>query len=172
VNAGLSGSTLATVAERGVRSAEARLREDVVAAAPDVVVVQYGANDVLLGVPLDEFRRAASGLLAALRAALPAVPLVVVEPQPAPAIAASREPYDAALADAAAASGAALVRVRALFAPDAHAADSIHLDDAGHAALAEAVAAELQRLQLPLPAARPAGEGRGEGGSAVYDSWH
>jgi lysophospholipase L1-like esterase len=155
VNAGLSGSTLATVPERSVRSGEARWRADVVAARPDVVVVQYGGNDVLLAVPLGApgesgtFRDAAHATLRGLRDALPGVPVVVVEPQPAQSIAAARGPYDLALAEAAAAAGATLVRAAGIFAPGDHAADGIHLDDRGHAALAEHVAAALERIAPP-----------------------
>jgi lysophospholipase L1-like esterase len=148
VNRGLGGSTLA---ERGgpIPSAERRWREAVVAARPDVVVVQYGANDVLSAVPLGgaaepgTFRHGARAVLGGLREALPGVPLVVVEPQPAPGTAGTRAAYDAALAEAALEAGATLVRAGQAFPAGEHAVDHIHVDDGGHAALAAHVAGAL-----------------------------
>lgn len=164
VNAGLAGSTL-TEGAGPAASVEARWRGAAEGARPDVVFVMAGANDVLRGVPLGApgeagtFRDAAAAVIQGLRAAFPGATLVVVTPQPAQAIAGGRAPYDAALAEAAAASGAVLVRGEDAFpagALAAYAADTLHLNDRGHAALAEHVAQALQAAGLLPPEASAA----------------
>jgi lysophospholipase L1-like esterase len=154
INEGLPGSTLTDVPGRSALSAEVRVRA--IAASgiqPAVVVVMYGANDAISGVPLGEpgapgtFRHAAAAVLRGLRAAFPRATLVVCTPQPGRRLQPSRAPYDAALADEARAIGAVLLRGDGAFAAEAlprYAADAIHLNDAGHAVLA----AHLERALL------------------------
>lgn len=159
VNRGLSSSTLTAVRGRGP-SGEERWREAVAAARPDVVVLMYGANDVLARVPLGDpgspgtFRHAAAAVLGGLRAALPEATIVVCTPQPSPALAGGRERYDLALAEGAARVGAIFVSAGAAF-PEGLAgavqADRLHLTDAGHAALAELVVARLEGRRAPGP---------------------
>ncbi|WP_242371741.1 MULTISPECIES: SGNH/GDSL hydrolase family protein [Anaeromyxobacter] len=147
VNEGLPGSTLTDVTGRPAPSGELRWRALAGSGLrPGVVVVMYGANDAIAGVPLGEadapgtFRHAAASVLRGLRAAFPRAVLVVCTPQPGRRLdRARRAPYDAALADEARAVGAVVVRGDEAFAPEAlprFAADTIHLNDAGHAALA------------------------------------
>jgi len=163
VNRGLSGSTMTTYDDTRP-SAEELWPTSVVAAQPDIVVIQYGANDVTLDVPLGEprepgapdepgtFRSATFAVLGGITAALPGVPVYVVEPQPADALD-GREPYDAALAEGAAAFGLPIVHAGQAFAAGEYQADDIHLDDEGHAALARFVAAALADLESwTLPA--------------------
>jgi lysophospholipase L1-like esterase len=151
VNLGLSGSTLARA---GFAPSALDRREELVAARPDVVVVQYGANDVRAGIPVAAFADAARELLAAVREALPRARLVVAEPQPAPSLEARRAPYDAALADAARAAGAEYVTLADAFPATAHAVDDIHVDDAGHAAVAARFVRALEGAgEAPIPQA-------------------
>jgi lysophospholipase L1-like esterase len=154
INEGLPGSTLTDVPGRAAPSGEARWRA--IAARgihPAVVVVMYGANDAVAGVPLGEpgapgtFRNAAASVLRGLRAAFPRAALVVCTPQPGRRLQRSRAQYDAALADEARAVGAIVLSGEDAFAMEAlprYAADAIHLNDAGHAALA----AHLERALL------------------------
>lgn len=147
INEGLPGSTLTEVAGRAASSGEVRWHA--IAARgihPRVVVVMYGANDADAGVPLGEpgtpgtFRHAAAAVLQGLRDAFPRAALVVCTPQPGRRLQQHRRaPYDAALVAEARAVGAVVVRGEDAFAVEAlprFAADSIHLNDAGHAALA------------------------------------
>jgi lysophospholipase L1-like esterase len=145
VNRGLSSSTL-TALGRNVPSGEERWREALGGAPADLVFVMYGANDVLSRAPLGDretpgtFRHAAAAVLGGLREALPAALIVVCTPQPSLATAATREPYDLALAEAAASAGALFVAAGSAFPEQrlgALSADRLHLNDAGHAALAE-----------------------------------
>jgi lysophospholipase L1-like esterase len=147
VNRGLSSSTLASVGRR-TPSGEQRWREALAGPPADIVYVMYGANDVLADVPLGDpdtpgtFRHAAMAVLRGMREALPDAALVVCAPQPSRATAARREPYDLALAEAAAAAGALFVPAGSAF-PEGRlgelTADRLHLNDAGHAAVAEFV---------------------------------
>ncbi len=146
INEGVSGSTLTDVPGRSAPSGEARWRAIASSGIqPAVVVVMYGANDAVSGVPLGEadapgtFRHAAATVLRGLRDAFPRAALVVCTPQPGRRLQRQRGPYDAALADEARAVGAIVLRGEDAFAADAlprYAADTIHLNDAGHAALA------------------------------------
>ena len=148
VNQGEGGSTMTMIDTSGT-SAEARWPDAVVAQNPDIVVVQYGANDVMLGVPIGEpdqpqtFRNATHVVLGGIAAALPSVPIYAIEPQPADSLSANREPYDAALAEGAAAFDLPIVHAGQAFPSGQYAADVTHLNDAGHSALAEYVAASI-----------------------------
>jgi lysophospholipase L1-like esterase len=152
VNLGLGGSTLTALAA-GPASAEARWDAALAATDPDVLLVMYGANDVVFGgtgVPLGDattpgtFVHAAHAVLGGIRATFPDAVLVVLTPQPAPAYVARRAAYDEALRDAAAAHAATFVDAGSAFRPGPpYDLDGIHLDDLGHAALAEYVAARL-----------------------------
>lgn len=145
VNHGLSSSTLTAV--RGeTPSAEERWRDVVRGEPPDLVFVMYGANDVLARVPLGDpgtpgtFRHAAAVVVGGLRELLPAATVVVCTPQPARATAPGREVYDLALAEAAARLGAVFVAAGSAFPEErlgTLAADRLHPNDAGHAAIAE-----------------------------------
>jgi lysophospholipase L1-like esterase len=148
LNRGLSQSTLTNLG-RKVPSGEERWREALAGEPADVVFVMYGANDVLAHVPLGEpgtpatFRHAAATTLRGMRELLPHAVLVVCTPQPGRALSARRAPYDLALAEAAAAAGAIFVPAGAAFPEERLrelAADRIHLNDRGHAALADFVA--------------------------------
>jgi lysophospholipase L1-like esterase len=147
VNQGLSGSTMTMLDDSGT-SAEARWRTAVVDQDPDIVFVQYGANDVTAEVALGEpgqpqtFRNATSVVLGGIAAALPSAPFYVVEPQPATALG-GRAPYDAALAEFAAPLDLPVVHAGQAFPAGQYAADWIHLDDAGHSALAQFVATSI-----------------------------
>lgn len=146
VNLGLRGSKLVSLGDR-IPAGEGRAAE-VLNEAPDVVVVMYGANDVVAGVALGgpdasaTYHHAVRGLLQRLRAALPAALLFVCSPQPAEALRGIRAPYDAVLAREAAAVGAVFVPAGEAFPLEQLprlAADRIHLNDRGHAALARFV---------------------------------
>jgi lysophospholipase L1-like esterase/predicted ester cyclase len=158
VNQGRGGSTM-TMLDASGTSAEARWSNDVVARQPDIVVIQYGANDVTELVPLgapdqpQTFRHATHVVLGGIAGALPSAPVYVVEPQPAIALGAHREPYDAALAEGATAFGLPIVHAGEAFpAGGQYASDQIHLSDAGHSALARYVAnriAEIEGWTMP-----------------------
>jgi lysophospholipase L1-like esterase len=148
LNRGLSRSTLTDLGG-AVPSGEARWREALAGEPADVVFVMYGANDVVAHVPLGDpatpgtFRHAAATTLRGMRALLPHAILVVCTPQPGRALSARRAPYDLALAEAAAGVGAIFVPAGTAFPEERLAelaADRIHLNDRGHAALAEFVA--------------------------------
>jgi lysophospholipase L1-like esterase len=154
VNRGLSTSTLTSIGRR-TPSGEQRWREALAGERADAVFVMYGANDVTAHVPLGDpatpgtFRHAAATVLRGIREALPDAALVVCTPQPSRATAARREPYDLALAEAALAVGAHLIHAGAAF-PEARlgelTVDRLHLNDAGHAAVAELVLARRGRI--------------------------
>jgi lysophospholipase L1-like esterase len=131
--------------------------DDAVAADPDIVVVAGGQNDRRARAA--EVGRAVDGFYADLRAALPDAAIVAVGPTspwgPTPFL----DGLDARVASAAATADAHFVE---LYAPDVIepsfvAADGIHVGDAGHAAIAGAVATALRELAPELDAARPAG---------------
>lgn len=157
VNRGLATSTLTNLG-RQVPSGEERWRDALGAEGADAVVLMYGANDVLARAPLGDpatpgtFRHAAAAVLRGIREALPRAAIVVCAPQPSHATAAGREPYDLALADAAAQGGALFVPVGSAFPGErlgAYSADRLHLNDAGHAAVAEFVVERLRGRILP-----------------------
>lgn len=162
VNLGLPGSKLAALGDR-IAAGEERVQE-VLALSPDVVVVMYGANDATAGIPVGDpgaaetFHRAARELLARLRRGLPAALLVVCSPQPAESLRGVRAPYDEVLEREALAAGAIFVRGGEAF-PEQDlsrlAADRIHLNDRGHAALA-------RHVRLALAAALGAWDEGGE----------
>jgi lysophospholipase L1-like esterase len=164
VNRGLSTSTL-TELGRKTPSAERRWREAIAGAPADVVVVMYGANDVLARVPLGDpetpgtFRHAARQVLHGIREALPDAALVVCAPQPSRATAERREPYDLALAEATAREGGQFIAAGSAFPEERLgelAADRLHLNDAGHAVLAEFVLSHRGTLGARTSAARVA----------------
>jgi lysophospholipase L1-like esterase len=147
VNRGLSTSTL-TELGRKTPSGERRWREAIAGPPADVVVVMYGANDVLARVPLGDpetpgtFRHAAREVLHGIREALPDAALVVCAPQPSRATGERRELYDLALAEAAAREGGHFIAAGSAFPAERLgelSADRLHLNDAGHAVLAEFV---------------------------------
>lgn len=173
VNLGLAGSKLTSVPARIV-AGEERIAQ-VIAAAPDVVVVMYGANDVAAGVPLGDeetpgtFRHAVSRVLGRLRAALPQAELVICSPQPAAMLVGIRKPYDDALAEAAVRVGATWVPAGDAFAVSRLAdlgSDRIHLNDGGHRALAAFVSGRLS----PVLAAR-VDDRRGRSPFPLGDAW-
>jgi lysophospholipase L1-like esterase len=163
LNRGLSRSTLTNLG-RKVPSGEERWREALAGEPADVVFVMYGANDVLAHVPLGDpeapgtFRHAAATMLRGMRELLPHAVLVVCTPQPGRALTERREPYDLALAEAAATAGAIFLPAGAAFPEERLgelAADRIHLNDRGHAVLADFVAGApaLAALHSRLPSA-------------------
>ncbi|HEU4385941.1 MAG TPA: SGNH/GDSL hydrolase family protein [Anaeromyxobacteraceae bacterium] len=151
VNRGLSGSTLARTGG-AIPSGEERWRAALAGEPADAVFVMYGANDVLAGIPLGDagargtFRHAAAEVLRGIRETLPRASLVVCAPQPSLATAAARGPYDRALAEAAAETGAIFVPTGEAFPAERLgelSADRLHLNDAGHAAVADFVLARV-----------------------------
>jgi lysophospholipase L1-like esterase len=154
VNRGLSGSMLTHRLDEPIPSGEGRAGE-VIREAPDGVVVMYGANDAAARWPIGDertpgtFHHAAAALLQRLRAALPHALLVVCTPQPAAALAPDARPrYDAVLEVEARRVGAVFVPAHRAFGPErlpALSADTIHLNDAGHAVLADFVTEVLSR---------------------------
>jgi lysophospholipase L1-like esterase len=164
VNAGLSGTTLTDRPGPGrAPSGEARWRSLLEGERPAIVFVMYGANDARIGVPIGDsgapgtLRHAAAAVLRGLRIAFPGAVLVFVTPQPARRLLGVRGPYDAALAEEAAAAGAIVVDGAAAFPPEALAelaADAIHLNDRGHAAFAAHVARALAAAGVALPPGR------------------
>ena len=151
VNQGIGGSTM-TMLDGSGTSGEARWSSAVVGQDPDVVFIQYGANDIMLSVPqgtpsqAGTFRHATAVTLGGIAAGLPSIPIFVVEPQPATSLSANRGPYDTSLAEAAAVLGLPVVHAGQAFPAGQHAADATHLDDAGHAALAQYVATTIAAL--------------------------
>ena len=120
--------------------------DDVVAAGPDVVVVQGSTNDVL--APAAEVGAAASALYADLAAAVPGADVVVFGPPAAPGVPRTEiEAIRDALAGAAAQAGLLFVDPIAggwLEPPDGLYADVIHPDDEGHAVMADELVEELR----------------------------
>jgi lysophospholipase L1-like esterase len=147
-----------TVLNRGVGGEDAdamllRLERDVIAADPDLVVWQVGANAALRSMDKADFDRFLRAGLARLRAAR--IDVVLMDNQRAPRIAArpGHRDYDAMLSAAAAAvPGVALFSRGALM--DAWAAaglppgaalveDGLHHNDLGYRCLADALAGAL-----------------------------
>lgn len=119
----------------------------IVAAAPAMVIVGGGANDVQASA--DAFRTAAGEVLQALAAGLPKARLVVLSPfwraAPPPPVIAERD----ILRNQAAALGAVFIDVSGIFsnaAPGLIGADGVHPTDAGHARIAR-----LLKARLPDP---------------------
>ncbi|ABS25855.1 lipolytic protein G-D-S-L family [Anaeromyxobacter sp. Fw109-5] len=164
INAGLSGSTLTEVPGRAAASGEVRWRALAASGIhPSVVVLMYGANDAVASIPIGEasvpgtFRHAVAAVLRGLGEAFPDALLVVCTPQPGRRLQQHRRaPYDAALVQEARAAGAVVVRGDDAFAAEAlprFAADAIHLNDEGHAALAAHLERALRAEQV-IPGAR------------------
>lgn len=147
-----------TVLNRGVGGEDAdamlaRLERDVIAAAPDLVVWQVGANAALRGMDKADFQRFLREGLARLRAA--GIDVVLMDNQRAPRIAArpGHRDYDAMLSAAAAAvPGVALFSRGALMDGWAAAGlppgaalieDGLHHNDLGYRCLADALAGAL-----------------------------
>lgn len=147
-----------TVLNRGVGGEDAdamlaRLERDVIAAAPDLVVWQVGANAALRSMDKMDFRRFLLEGLQRLRAA--GIDVAVMDNQRAPRIAArpGHRDYDALLAEATRiVPGVALFSRAALM--DAWAAaglpsadllveDGLHHNDLGYLCLAEALSGAL-----------------------------
>jgi lysophospholipase L1-like esterase len=138
---------LATGAEPGMTPYAGRLAA-VVAAHPDVVVVQGSTNDV--GRPVGEVGRAAADLYAQLAGALPDADIVVLGPVAPPGVdpAGVREVRDE-LSSAARAADLAFVDPIAgnwLHPVDGLFADPVHPDAAGYRELAADLVAALRDL--------------------------
>jgi lysophospholipase L1-like esterase len=128
----------------------------IVAARPDVVVVAGGTNDVFWGYPPRDVERAAADLLADLRAGLPDAEVVVLGPLPTSfdavddpnptreAVRAAAEAAGVTYLDAGAVVGAAVTDEAEWdrYISD----DGLHPNERGYAALADALAAELDAL--------------------------
>jgi len=153
LHAALPGARL-TVLNRGkggqeVQEMLARLEGDVLAARPTLVVWQAGANAVLRGMPVGEFRAALAGGIARLQAS--GADLVLMDSQRAPRIltVAGHERLDSALRDLSAESHAPLFSRASLMraweaagTPPAELVgpDGLHHNDRGYACVAEALA--------------------------------
>ncbi|MBM7805818.1 lysophospholipase L1-like esterase [Geodermatophilus bullaregiensis] len=120
--------------------------DDVVAADPDVVVVQGSTNDV--GVDPAAVGAAAAALYAELAAAVPDADVVVLGPLAAPVVPrAAVEAVRDALAAAAGQAGVRFVDPIAdgwLEPPDGLYADGLHPDEDGYARLADELAEDLR----------------------------
>lgn len=121
---------------------------EVIAAAPSVVVITTGAADMSLAP--DTVKSAVTQTLSALRAGLPKASIVVIGPWSTSALPDTATAYSATLQQAAAASGAVFVDTGQVLTgkPELVTADSTPTD-AGHAALAAAVASALRLAQVP-----------------------
>ena len=130
---------------------------DVVAAAPDVVVVAGGTNDARAGYGPDEVGPVATALLADLRAGLPDAVIVVMSTFPTSVSAAvtGETAVDAALREAATSVDAAYVDAHVLIAEAVEdpaewqgyiSGDGLHPNADGYRVLGEAVAAELGQI--------------------------
>lgn len=155
VNMGLSGDT--------VRGLAARWGDDVLALAPDHVVVMIGINDVWRAfnranwadwqISPDEYRETLTRLVAEAQAAGIGVTLAgpyFIEPNRAEPMRAKMDAYGAIAAEVAATHDAGFIDVQAAFDralkalhPMALAWDRVHPGLAGHMIIAEAVAAGL-----------------------------
>lgn len=151
VGDGESGTGYVNVGEEPGASVYGDRVADVVAEAPDLVIVQGSTND--LGRTPVEVGRAASAVYAALAAGLPDAVVVVVGPLAPPAVdavavAALRD----ALVDASGRAGLLFIDPLAagwLQPPDGFfIADGLHPSDAGHQRLADELVAALRRLGL------------------------
>jgi acyl-CoA thioesterase-1 len=153
---------LVTVTNRGVAGDDIdamvrRLDDDVIAAHPDLVIWQFGTNDVLEGMPAAHFEATARAGIKALRQA--GIDLILMEPQRAPQVdmALASSAYRAAVRQLGAEFGIPVLRRFDLMArwaksPGAAALigpDGLHMSDAGYQKLGEAAA------DLVLSAARP-----------------
>jgi len=147
VNAGRSGQTSTEML--------ARLDQDVLARHPALVIWQAGGNEALKGGDPTVFEQAMRDGLAKLKAA--GIPVVLLDNQRSPAMArAHATRFDAVMAQLAQPEGIGIFRRGAwqATAPDPAALvspDGLHLNDAGYACLATALADVL------LPALRPQG---------------
>jgi lysophospholipase L1-like esterase len=157
-NMAIGGSTAADVARlQTVRLHEQRF---------DVVLLCVGGNDVVRGIPTAVFARDYRKLVAAIRAAAPRVPLVIVGvpdvsisplfADHAQSVRALSVDDDRVARDIAAAAGARYVDLFALTARMRNAAgflslDRFHPSDEGHAQIAAAVLPAVERaLALPV----------------------
>ncbi|MCB4820403.1 SGNH/GDSL hydrolase family protein [Roseicella aerolata] len=156
------------VLNRGIGGQEvqemlARLEADVLAARPDLVVWQAGANAVLRGMPAEEFRAALAGGIARLQAA--GIDVLLMDSQRAPRIldAPGFERFDATIRDLAAESHAPLFSRAALMQAWAAAGtpqgemlspDGLHHNDRGYACVAEALARTILGATAPAQIAR------------------
>jgi lysophospholipase L1-like esterase len=175
INEGLSGSTLtkyprAETSLWDIPGAVQRWPESVGKNRPDLVVMMYGVNDAYRRIPLGSSTQAGTfqgdlkTLMAGLRSLLPPDRLIVSTPQPNVATKQRRTPYDLALQEGARAVGAYFIDAgRSAFSssdlPD-YAADGLHPNNLGHAALASFMAGKMVDLGLVAPP--PAAEGGNE----------
>lgn len=149
VNAGRSGQTSDEML--------ARIENQVLVRRPSLVIWQAGGNEALKGRSPEEFERVMREGLR--RLAMAGIPVVLLDNQRSPRmVAAGGERFDAVMAALAEARGVGLFRRSAWqdAAPDPQAlvaADALHMNDAGYACLAEALAAAiLPAVEPPTPA--------------------
>ncbi|BAY32431.1 hypothetical protein NIES2107_43200 [Nostoc carneum NIES-2107] len=170
INQGLSGSKITNFYKNlpsdspwRVPPAVERSHQDVLRYEPDLVVMMYGTNDIYRQVPLGAASQNQPGtfytdlktLLTDLKSALPPERLIVSTPQPSIKTQDSRTPYDLALEAGAGQVGAIFIDTghEAFPASDLpqYAADGLHPNNLGHAAIASFMAAKMVDLGLVAP---------------------
>ncbi|WP_237216242.1 SGNH/GDSL hydrolase family protein [Falsiroseomonas oryziterrae] len=149
INAGRSGQTSDEML--------ARIENQVLVRRPSLVIWQAGGNEALKGRSPEEFERVMREGLR--RLAMAGIPVVLLDNQRSPRmVAAGGERFDAVMAALAEARGVGLFRRGAwqASAPDPQAlvaGDGLHMNDAGYACLAQALAeAILPAVEPPAPA--------------------
>ncbi len=154
LNAGLGESTMTADSGARVPSAQHRWRSELKRWQPEIVVVQYGANDVKWRVPVGAadvpgtFWHAAAEVIGGIAAEVGPDALVVVSPQPNRLGVGVRSAYDEALRSEAERVGARFISGADAFDPaelGELSTDALHLNDAGHSRFARFVLEELQQ---------------------------
>jgi acyl-CoA thioesterase I len=166
----LPRSRAVEVINRGIGGEDAddmtrRLRTDVIARRPDVVIWQTGSNDPFHHVPLARFIAETRAGIAAMRAA--GIAVILMEPQWCPRL--DAVPVAGAYRDAVRAVGLDMhvdvvrrsdlmrdwLSEGRLTAQQLLSADGFHMTDGGYALLARSVAPEILKVENLRPALAP-----------------
>ncbi|WP_245258630.1 SGNH/GDSL hydrolase family protein [Methylopila sp. M107] len=138
--------------------AEARLKTEIGAAKPDLVIWQIGTNDVYRKIDVAAFRSIAERGIADITAA--GVDVALLDPQYVPQDEALYTPYIGVLKQISAATGVPIARrydAMKSIAKSGGAAmisgDRLHMNDTGHACVGAFLAEALDRKIAPLPPA-------------------
>ncbi|MBD2337752.1 SGNH/GDSL hydrolase family protein [Calothrix sp. FACHB-156] len=168
INQGLSGSKITNFfttpdSPWRVPPAVERSLQDVLRYEPDLVVMMYGTNDIYRQVPLGSASENRPGtfytdlktVLTDLKSGLPPERLIVSTPQPSIKTQDSRTPYDLALQAITRQIGAIFVDTGHEVFPASdlpqYAADGLHPNNLGHAAIASFMAGKMVDLGLVAP---------------------